>query len=124
MKDKTFRRIEAILYNYPLMKLNLEKLQPSFGTSVIVVGAPAPEGYKESEVERVGIYRADYSRKIEFIEKVLNVLTPEEKKFVELRYFQKLPFKSIEREMHLSESTLFRIRQRIIRSFAVAFGWE
>ena len=61
---------------------------------------------------------------VNVIEVVLASFNTLEQDFVNIRYFSKVPFKIIADKLPVGERNLYRIRKKVIRQFAIAFGWE
>jgi hypothetical protein len=115
------KRVESVLYDYPVLKINLVHLYPRCGGIHVVRRNGGRNG---NPVESIGILRMDYLERIKLIEATINILDSFQREFIELRYFKKRPFKIIAEEMAVTERHLYRIRQEIIRIFSLAFGWK
>lgn len=116
------KSVEAALYAYPIWKISFEQCKhfyenPIFKTRYM-------NEWNENRVEEVGILRREYVFRIELIQETMTVLSPLQRQFIQQRYFEKMPFKIIASEMSVAERHLYRIRQDVIRIFAMSFGWQ
>lgn len=121
--DNQFAKsVEAALYAYPIWKVSFEQCKSlydstSFETRYIM------EWYGD-ELDEIGILKREYVLRIKLIEETVSVLSPIQREFIQQRYFEKMPFKMIAEEMSMAERQLYRIRQEVIRIFAMSFGWQ
>lgn len=129
-----YRKVERALYEYPTLKTSvrnenqLEKsglgnLYPSITSnySEKIKGS----GRNESSTELYGMKRAIRSMKIEQIERTLReTMSPLEKQLIELKYFDQTMQTDIEvyHQMGVSETTYYRIKDRIIQKAAKALN--
>ena len=116
------RSIEAALYAYPIWKVSFEQCKyldenRNFKMRYL-------HGWQGMVIEEIGILRQEYILRIKLIEETMVVLSPVQREFIRQRYFDKMPFKIIAGEMAVAERHLYRIRQDIIRIFAISFGWQ
>lgn len=102
------RRVEEFLYNYTMWKTNLNYILPNNG----------------HEMREIVVFRKDYQMHVNVIEVALANFSALEQEFVNSRYFSKVPFKIMADQLAVGERNLYRIRKKIIRQFAIAFGWQ
>lgn len=100
------QRVEVALYNYPMWKVNLLNIDST-------------EGNKENIL---GVFREDYQTRVKIIEATLSNFSTLEQNFVQYRYSEKKPFKIIADELSMTERHLYRIRKKVIKQLAIAFG--
>ncbi|HEX2953772.1 MAG TPA: hypothetical protein VHR47_07285 [Bacillota bacterium] len=67
--------------------------------------------------------RADIGEQIRLIELSLNLLTHDERSFVEYRYFQEVPMRDMGQHMvGWSEREIYRLRRSVLAKIAWVFG--
>lgn len=110
------RHVEKILYQYPMLKVNL-----SFCTKNL--------NFKISHDELkndVDSYNATnnqtYQEKADIVDAALARLTDFEQAFIRKRYFDRMPYKTMADELGVVERHLYRIRRKVLIKLATAFG--
>lgn len=116
------KSVEAALYAYPIWKVSFEQCKSFYNTSSFETRYR--NEWQREVGDETGILRREYILRIKLIEETMNVLSPTQREFVQQRYFDKRPFKVIAEEMAVVERQLYRIRQEVIRSFSISFGWQ
>lgn len=132
LPDHIFRFVEAELYDYPVHKLTLnaarediiEEMPAAVGDITGVRGSTM-----SSPIERK-VMRLMTNRRIErlefmirVIEDVLSAIPEEERRLVNLKYFdQELTNQGVARALGMSDSTFHRKRREVIRRFAIRMG--
>jgi DNA-directed RNA polymerase specialized sigma24 family protein len=122
-----FRRVERDLFLYPFYREALATtLQPSIPSALGDTNTRVQHSVTDGTTAALGSKRAEYGMKVDAIERGEQLLMPEERMFFQLRYLQGLPFKVIQREMHIGEMTSYRLRHRVLSRFAIMLGivWE
>jgi hypothetical protein len=115
------KSVETMLHSYPIWKISYKQRQYSYDGNLLE--AKNRSMWHGEVKDEIGILRHDYIICVKLIEETLTVLSPMQKTFVQQRYFKRTPFKNIAEEMSVAERHLYRIRQDVIRIFAMAFGW-
>ena len=141
MCDVLFRKAEGLLYNYRKLKvevlnltLDIEEIANNYqGCSAISYKEVSSETNKfssvvESEVEnkekRIEILRRVKRSKeiqIERIDSMLSLLTDEEYRIIELRYFENKKFRDIAEELDKNEIAIIALRKKIINEKLIPF---
>jgi len=120
-QNPVFVEIEQMLRRYRILQLRLAALQPRFVTA---------EGYfalsrrtsVRRPVESLAVERAEISTQIGRIRLILRALTKDERRFIDLRYFQGLPMWLVGNEMHWSQAQLYRLRTSVLAKAAWILG--
>ena len=138
-KQKYFRQVERLLYDYKYLDqaienltAELESIMPQTSTSVVRLGQGSTKTpFDTSQTERWGIKRAESKLRARLLEKrrhkkaikaVREQLTDEENTFVWLRYDHEKPHKEIWEALHMEERNYFRFRRRVINKIAKSLG--
>jgi RNA polymerase sigma factor (sigma-70 family) len=117
--------IEQVLWDYQSMKINLEELactEESYDCSCDkdrVMG-----GDSTSRVERLAVRRADYQRYIKVVDRMVSLLPPLERNFVDFRYMKGMHMDDVAEKLNISDRHVRRVKTRILRKLAIAFGWR
>lgn len=138
--DNKYRKIEALLYNYPKLKVEIQNLKidiEEMQDDVIGIRGqsdnPAPGSYTyaftssveseaESRIEKLPdriaalerIIRSK-ERQLKKLDNLLSILTDEEYKLVELRYFKQYKLNRVSEILDVSLDTVVRKRRETIR---------
>lgn|GEM_PF-3180759 len=115
------KSVEAALYAYPIWKVSFEQYKNLYDNGIFETRYSNER--HGSVVNEVSVLQRDYILRIKLIEETLTILSPMQREFIQQRYFEKMPFKIIAEKMAVVERHLYRIRQDIIRIFAMSFGW-
>lgn len=137
--DNKYRKIEALLYNYPKLKVEIQNLKIDIEEMQDVIGIrgqsdnPAPgsityaftssvESEAESRIEKLpdkiaALERVIRSkeRQLKKLDNLLSILTEEEYKLVELRYFKQYKLNRVSEILDVSLDTVVRKRRETIR---------
>lgn len=117
------RRVERFFRSYRQFQLKLEILQPRY-TQVMREAAGSGGASSAGWVEELAVKRADLSNRIRLIELCLNMLTRDERSFVEYRYFQEVPMREMADHMEgWSEREIYRLRRSVLAKAAWVVGW-
>lgn len=134
-KDKYYRIVEGMLYNYKTVKaeilnidLDIQDIEDDYtGCSAITYeerAAPTNKFnsfveneliYKNCQTEQLKRMKRRLERKVERVDNMLSILTNEEYRLIELRYFQRLQFKEISKMLDKSDIYLISFRKKIIK---------
>lgn len=129
-----YKKAEKMLYDYPYLKievknleLDIEELKSEFEgvRSISYDEKSGPTNKFNSDVENEIIIREkkisnliklknSKERQILKINNILSILSEDEKKIIELRYFKNLHFKEISSVLANSEKNLMRKRKKVI----------
>lgn len=118
-----FHKVEDMFCQYPSWQLKLMALQPRSTPreGYLTIPHDMPSGV--SAVEALAIERAELSRKIGFVRTALRMMTKDEKRYIELRYFSDLPIKIVKKDMCWSLRQLYRLRTSILSKTAWLLGF-
>lgn len=137
-----FRAAEYYLYNFKALAANLEikkerlrKFQYSGLTIADLTRPGKPGGFKTSITEAEALNAVKVKErlqrelvqlelKISGIKKALCCLEPSERRVIELRYFNDLPWAQVAAKSGYSERSCFRIREKAVDRVAVALFGE
>ncbi len=138
-KQKYFRQVEKLLYDYKYLdqaittlEAELAAIMPQTSTSVVKVGQSTTKTpFDTSQTERWGIKRAESRLREKLLEKrrhkkaikgAREQLSDEENTFVWLRYDKEKPHKEIWEAMHMEGSSYYRFRRRVVERMAKYMG--
>lgn len=129
IKDSKFRYVEAMLYEYPDMINEIERIREEIlcpGGSEDMVRVQS-SGKSDPTASRATALTAHdrlrhLQNTVEAIERALRKLDPEKKKLVELKYWQRLPNRQVATKLHVSEMSFYRWRDQIIAVVACNMG--
>lgn len=109
--------VEARLYAYAVLRL---KYPDASVASLSGIGVQLSD--PTSRQERWAVQHAREIQDAVVIERVLASLPPEERRLVELRYFEFARWGYVCKQLAVSRATAYRIRDRALMAFAYAFG--
>lgn len=135
MDDKYYRIVEGMLYGYKRSVIKIknididieelensyegctglnydEKSSPTNKFSSIVENELVNKDYK---LEKLKDKKKNYERQISRVDNILSILTNDEYRLIELRYFQRLRFKEISEILDKSGLYLITLRRKIIQ---------
>jgi len=140
--EHIFRRVERALYDYRANKAAVkafeaeqEELRRSAGGrqfSTIDADAIYPQGGHFDPTYRLTVHllrrEAQIARpryQVAVIEAAMGALSDVQRQIVERKYFDpdKPSDRTIAEEIGIDRATLYRHRDEIVRTFAIAFGW-
>ena len=111
-----YRAVEGMLYNYKKLKaqiknieLDIEERENDYSTLSAVQYDNASEELKYLQAKK-----RSKEIQIERIDNMLSVLNEDEKKLIEMRYFDNIPYKDIADILCKSDSWLQELRKKII----------
>lgn len=125
---------KSLLRAYPLFKEQLEQVKKEAEETSEALSAKTlllphkggaltdPTAITAIRVARLNAIAKILEFYVKSIDLLLQHLSPDLKKFVELAYFQERPWRYICRECGLAESTAYRVQARIIRLCAHFVG--
>lgn len=121
VNNEIFLEIERLYRNYQAYVVKLSLLKPRIST---VQGYISLQGqHHGSHIEELGIQRAELSEKVDMVRKCLRAMTKDERRFIELRYFDGFTMQTVEREMHWSRRQLYRLRTSVLSKSAWLLGF-
>jgi hypothetical protein len=114
------KQVEDILRKYPLYKQALKfRLYPSVTMDYSVERVEGGEKEYASSTEKYGVIRADYSQLVEQVEATMELLTEEEKRVIELAYFNSVSF--VWEVIGWSRANYYNKRNSALEKMAIAF---
>src|SRR5690606_3675994 len=113
--------VEARLYAYAALRQEYPDL-PLVWQQMSQLGTSIQDSDRTSVQERWVVRHASEIRDAVVIEKVLRALPEEERRLTEMRYFEFARWDYICRKLSVSRATAYRIRDRALMSFALAWG--
>ena len=111
--------IEARLYTYASFRLQYPDAPAS---TLKLLETPVETSDTTSVQERWVTRYASELENAAIIEKVMRSLPDEERRLIEMRYFEYARWGYICRKLSVSRATAYRIRDRALMAFAVEFG--
>ena len=111
--------IEARLYTYASFRLQYPDAPAS---TLKLLETPVETSDTTSVQERWVTRYASELENAAIIEKVMRSLPDEERRLIEMRYFEYARWGHICRKLSVSRATAYRIRDRALMAFAVEFG--
>jgi len=117
--DKVRPIIEARLYTYASFRLQYPDAPVS---TLKLLETPVETSDTTSVQERWVIRYASELENAAIIEKVMQSLPDEERRLIEMRYFEYARWGYICRKLSVSRATAYRIRDRALMTFAIEFG--
>lgn len=118
--DRARAIVEARLYAYGSLRLQYPDAPPSSLSKRLGIALETSD--TTSTQERWVTRYAEEIRNAEIIERVLKMLPEDERRLVEMRYFEYARWDHICEKLAVSRPTAYRIRDRAIMAFAVEFG--
>lgn len=112
--------VEARLYAYAVLRQEYPDVP--LGQQMSQLGTSIQDSDRTSVQERWVVRHASEIRDAVVIERVLRALPEEERRLTEMRYFEFARWAYICRELSVSRATAYRIRDRALMSFALAWG--
>lgn len=103
----TPKMVDWILYNMPMLRDQIEAIEPRSSTSVVALNRQSTRGMA-SGVERVAIKRAAVSSVLDAAERGVRALHPEQRKVYRMKYRAYMTYKEIGRRLFVSEETVGR----------------
>lgn len=111
--------IEARLYTYASFRLQYPDAPAS---ALKLLGTPVETSDTTSVQERWVTRYASELENAAIIERVMRSLPDEERRLIEMRYFEYARWGYICRKLSMSRATAYRVRDRALMAFAVEFG--
>ncbi len=111
MKRDKFREIEQMYRSYQRLKMKLEFLQPR---NVQIFSQTPVYHNGHSKVEAMAVERLELERKIKLIQACLDIMTRDERLFIEYRYFQDKDMEMVPFLLNWSRRETFRLRQSVL----------
>jgi len=111
--------IEARLYTYASFRLQYPDAPAS---ALKLLGTPVETSDTTSVQERWVTTYASELENAAIIERVMRSLPDEERRLIEMRYFEYARWGYICRKLSMSRATAYRVRDRALMAFAVEFG--
>jgi DNA-directed RNA polymerase specialized sigma24 family protein len=99
--------VDWILYNMPMLRDQIEAIEPRSSTSVVALSRQSTRGMT-SGVERVAIKRAAVSSVLDAAQRGVSALHPEQRKVYRMRYRVGMGYKQISQRIYISEETVGR----------------
>lgn len=103
----TPKMVDWILYNMPVLRDQIEAIEPRTSTSVVVLSRQNTRD-PVSGVEKVAIKRAALSSVLDAAARGIKALHPEQRKVYRMRYRAHMTYKQISRRLYISEETVGR----------------
>lgn len=126
--------VEKLLYDYPILKVSVENeaelekegLSDWYPSLTPVYEERTSPGYQEyqSQTEKYGIKRAMKKLQLRQMNRALSILSEEEKKLIQSRYFASVPPSetALCRKMSLSRTQYHRVRHQALEKLAKALN--
>ena len=111
MKRDKFREIEQMYRSYQRLKVKLELLQPR---NVQIFSQTPVYHDGHSKVEAMAVERLELERKIKLIQACLDIMTRDERLFIDYRYFQGKDMEMVPFLLNWSRRETFRLRQSVL----------
>ncbi len=112
------KQVEDILRKYPLYKQALKfRLYPSVTMDYSVERVEGGEQEYQSSTEKYGVIRAEYSRLVEQVDWMMEVLTDKEKQLVEKSFFKEEAF--VWEVLNLSRAGYYIKRNDVLDKLAI-----
>lgn len=115
----TPKMVDWILYNMPVLRDQIEAIEPRTSTSVVVLSRQNTRD-PVSGVEKVAIKRAAVSAVLDAVQRGIRNLHPEQRKIYRMRYRARMSYKQISRRLYISEATVGR-RLGEIRAIVIQY---
>ncbi len=111
MKQDRFREVEQMYRSFKRLKMKLDLLQPRN----VQIFSQAPVYHNQhSKVEAMAVERLELERKIKLIQACLDIMTRDERLFIEYRYFQEKDMEMVPVLLNWSRRETFRLRQSVL----------
>ncbi len=120
-KDKSaFAYVEAVLYDYPFLQARLRHYPVPHADIIVRSQVKDPT----SPQERFACREAETIRMIAAVNDALRAMQRAERQLVRLKYFERWPNYAVARKLHVSESTFYEWRRKVVEKVALALGLE
>ncbi|MDI3548147.1 MAG: hypothetical protein PWR10_1799 [Halanaerobiales bacterium] len=103
----TPKMVDWILYNLPLLRNQIEAIEPRTSTSIVTLSRRNTRN-PVSGIEKVAIKRATISSVLDVVDRGIKTLHPEQRKVYRMRYRAGMTYKQIGRRLYISEETVGR----------------
>ena len=110
MKRDRFREEEQLYRSYQRLKIKWDLLQPWNGQ---IFNQTLPN-QEQQTMETVAVERLELERKIKLIQACLDIMTRDERLFIEYRYFQDKEMEVVSSLLNWSLREIFRLRQSVL----------
>lgn len=117
--DSILPIVEGKLYAYGLTVLRY----PDAPISSVYQEVVATTGDVTSPQERWAVQHANDLRDAAVIERVVRTLPQDERDLIRLRYIERWPWNKVADKLHVSRSSVYRIRDRVVVLIAREFGF-
>lgn len=127
-EKQVLRFVEAELYAYPWMKAEIEALRADIIEATpersVAVGQNLGDPTLAKTIRLITSKRLKrLTESYEAITRVLSTLSPEQKKFVEMKYWRReYTDYGIWQRLHISRRTFYNWREKILRAIAEEMG--
>jgi|GEM_PF-5592341 len=112
---------EARLHNYSENRIKLEMLPPNVSRDIML--KTGTESGPSTSMQEVWVSKHEREmREVATIDRVMELLAPEEQELIRQAYFYSRNWDDVIQELHLTKSTFYRQKDRLVRRFARAFG--
>ena len=111
MKRDNFREVEQLYRSYQCLKMKLDLLQPR---NVQIFSQTPIYHDGHSKVEAMAVERLELERKIKLVQACLDIMTRDERLFIEYRYFQGKDMEMVPFLLNWSRRETFRLRQSVL----------
>ncbi len=110
------RHVEKILYQYPMLKVNLSFCAKDLNSKI------SQDGLQNDVDSYNATNNQAYQEKADIVDAALASLPDFEQAFIRKRYFDRKPYKTMADELGVVERHLYRIRRKVLIKLATAFG--
>ena len=111
MRQHKFREIEQMYRSYQRLKMKLDLLRPR---NVQIFSQTPLYHDQHSKVEAMAIERLALEEKIKLIQACFNIMTRDERLFIEYRYFQDRDMEMVPFLLNWSRRETFRLRKSVL----------
>jgi hypothetical protein len=111
MKQDKFREVEQMYRSYQRLKIKLDLLQPK---NVQIFSLTPVYHDQHSKVEAMAIERLELEDMIKLIQACCNIMTRDERLFIDYRYFQEKDMEMVPVLLNWSRRETFRLRQSVL----------
>lgn len=113
------RIVEGKLYAWGMMRLEYPDAPIS---RVYREEIPGGSGFRSNQQEAWALRHQDALRDAAVIEKAMRGMSDEQRRLVELRYVDRWPWRKVAERLHVSERTVYGLRQQVVIILAYEFG--
>jgi hypothetical protein len=117
------REIERIYRDYIPITVRLKILLPKF-TAVLSPTAGVQTSHDGNKTEELATLRADLEAQKELVETCIEIMSQEQKDFIQFRYFDNQPVKQCAFLMNCEEREVYRTRNEVIVKPAWLLGYN